>query len=913
MQWLDAFFWFSSEGYHMKQLLIRLAARLLRMVFWLRYRMHYRGLDAVKAAMKKNTQGTLFLPNHPALVDPLATLFPIIGPYKVRPLVIEYMFFNPLFYWIMKWGNALPVPNFSTGLNPLKLARLDRTIKGVEQGLEKGEAFIIYPAGMTKQGPREIIGGAFAVHQIISNNPKTLVILVRITGLWGSRFSRAYTKGEQVVLLDVLKRSFLDVLRAFIFFLPRRDVLIEYEVAPADFPRDATKAVFNRYLEQWYNKPFEETGSKGEPLTIVPYSFWRKELPHIEKKKEVSLAGITIPEEMQHEIIEKIAELAHVAPETISPSKHLVADLSLDSLNIAELITFLETQYGIKEIDPESLSTVATVFLAASGQQETVMVHERDWDTEDWFSPRKPERVFLGEGKNILDIFFDVSSRYLFETIASDPASGPATYYQIRSKVLLLAHEIRKLPGKRIGILLPSSLGTQILILASQMAGKTPVMINWTVGGRHLESVLSLSKLEVVLTSWTFLDRLENVDLSPIQNVLVVLEELKATFSWWNMAISPLKAFLPGRWVKRIGLGAAWSRLEGDSEAVVLFTSGTENMPKGVPLTHHNIISNLRATLMTIDVYTSDRVLSSLPPFHSFGFSLLGLLPLLAGMRVHYSPNPTDSGVQARGLRKWGITLLASAPSFLVNILRQGKKEPFEQLRLVVTGAESPPSEFFELVPIAAPNAMVFEGYGITECSPIISVNSMCERSQGVGKPLPGVRVRIVNQDEYSKPLSVNQPGMILVAGPNVFKGYLQTDVKSPFFVDEGINWYVTGDIGLLNEKGSLIITGRLKRFVKIGGEMISLGAIESALQPDVASVEGEGPQLALCAKGETEGRPRLILFSTKEVSATEVNSRLRQKGFSTLVRIDRVITLESIPLNGTGKIAYRNLETSLA
>jgi long-chain-fatty-acid--[acyl-carrier-protein] ligase len=897
----------------MKRLVLRLALIIIRMVFWLRYRLHYRGLDEVKAALRKNTKGTLFLPNHPAIViDPVVACLPIIAPYDVRPLVTEYMFFNPLFHWIMRWVNALPVPNFSTGVNPLKIARLDKTLKSVEIGLEHGESFLIYPAGMTKQTGREIIGGAFAVHQLISKYPDTKVVLVRMTGLWGSRFSRAYTKGDQIGLVDVFKRSFIDLLKGLIFFLPRRDIMIQYEMAPADFPREASKAVLNRYLEQWYNKPYESSDDKGEPLTFIPYSFWRRETPKIEKKGEVSLAGVTIPEEMAQEIIEKISELAHVTPDSVTPGKHLVADLSLDSLNIAELITFLETKYDVKQIDPESLATVANVLLAATGGMQVNVVEEPIWDTEGWNTPRKPERIFLGEGRNVLDVFFDVSSRYLFDTIASDTNSGPATYHTIRSRVLLLSHEIAKLPGRRIGILLPSSLGAQILVLSCLMAGKTPVMINWSIGGRHLESVLELSKLEVVLTSWSFLDRLENVDLSPIQNNLVILEELKATFSWWKMATSPIKALLPGRWIKRLSLKAAWSRLDPDSEAVILFTSGTENMPKGVPLTHKNILSNFRAILMTVDIYTSDRFISALPPFHSFGFSLLGLLPLVVGVRVHYSPNPTDSGLQARELRRWGITILPSAPSFLVNILRQGKKEPFEQLRLVVTGAEPPPAELFELTSIAAPNASIWEGYGITECSPIICINSSGERLNGVGKPIPGVRLRIVSPEDYSVVLPACHSGMILAAGPNVFHGYLQKNVVSPFYQDEGVNWYVTGDIGFLSEQGNLTITGRQKRFIKIGGEMISLGAIEYALSAEQSPAEGEGPQMALCAKGESEGRPRLILFTTKKSSATEVNSLLRQKGFSNLIRIDRVVTLDTIPLSGTGKIAYRELETTI-
>lgn len=905
---------FFNEVTMVKRLILGCALLVLRLVMRLRYRIRYKGLDRVKTALRKNVKGTLFLPNHPAIViDPVIVGLPIMGPLAVRPLVTEYMFYNPLFHMIMRWVQALPVPNFATGVNPLKLARLDKTLNTVERGLELGESFLLYPAGMTKQGGREIIGGAFAAHQLISKYPQSNVVLVRITGLWGSRFSRAYTKGDQVDLGVVMKRSFLDLLKGFIFFLPRRKVTVEFEMAPEDLPREAPRAVLNKYLEQWYNQPFENTETKSEPLTAVPYSWWGSEPARIEKRGEISLEGIEIPEDVQAEVYEKIAELAHVSVSAISPQKHLVADLSLDSLNIAELITFIETKYDIKQMDPESLTTVANVLLAATHQLETVAAREPEWNTDEWEVPRKVERVFLGEGQSTLDVFFDVSGRYLFDTIVSDAMSGPATYHLIRSRVFLLAHAIAKLPGRRIGILLPSSLGAYMLVLACQMAGKVPVMINWTVGGKHLEAVVSLSKIEAVLTSWTFLDRLENVDLRPIQNILVIMEELRATFSWWKMVTSPIKALLPGRWVKRLRLGGAWSNLDGDSEAVVLFTSGTESMPKGVPLTHKNILSNLRATLMTIDLYTSDRLMSSLPPFHSFGFSVLGVLPLLAGVRVHFSPNPTDSGLQARALRTWGITILASAPSFLVNILRQGKKELFENLRLVVAGAEIPPAEVFELAAVAAPNAAVWEGYGITECSPILTVNGTEDRTQGVGRPVPGVRLRIVNPEDYSQTFPVGKPGMVLATGPNIFKGYLQRDVASPFYSDEGVNWYVTGDIGCITEKGSLRITGRLKRFVKIGGEMVSLGAIEAALSIDHPPVVEEGPQLAVCAKGEAEGRPRLVLFSTKAISPTEVNTLLRQRGFSNLVRVDQVITLETIPLSGTGKVAYRQLEASIS
>jgi long-chain-fatty-acid--[acyl-carrier-protein] ligase len=868
----------------------------------------------MKEALKGNQNGVLFLPNHPTvLTDPMLVCFQILVPFSVRPLVTEYMFYNPVFYWIMRFIDALPVPDFGKGTNPLKISRLEKTLKNVEDGLDRGDAFLIYPAGMTKQSPREILGGTFAVHQLLSKYPKTKVVLVRITGLWGSRFSRAYTKGQQVNLFEQLILSFKDVVKAFIFFMPRRDVTVEFQIAPKDFPVTASKNVINRYLEQWYNKPFEHLLHKGEPLLHVPYSPWKNEAPRIEVEKDEGLGGKVIPKEVEEEVIEKIAELGSIPAEQITTSQHLVADLNLDSLHLAELITFLETHYDIDRIEPQYIGTVAQALLAATHQLEIPEAKDPEWDTTAWEKPRAPGRLLLGDGKTIPDIFFDVCDRHLFDIAACDVRTGPITHYTMKSRILLLYKELKKLPGKHIGILLPASVGTEILTMACYLAGKVPVMINWTVGGRHLESVVELSKIETVLTSWSFLDRLDNVDLRPIQHIMVIMEELQATFSWWNMLSSPLKACIPSRWLKRLRWAGYWSYVRPDSEAVILFTSGTESMPKGVPLTHANVLSNIRATLQTVEFYRSDRLLCSLPPFHSFGFVLTGLLPLLSDVRAVFFPNPTDSSYQAKLIRKWGVTLLASAPTFLVNILRQGKKEPFDNVRAIVSGAEKPPEELYDLASISVPHAAVWEGYGITECSPIISANVQNDRSYGVGMPIPGVRIKIVHQDDFSQTLPNGEAGMILATGPNIFKGYLQTDVKSPFYEEGGVRWYVTGDIGLINEKGGLKITGRLKRFVKIGGEMISLGAIESSLAEVRVVSEGEGPQLAVCAKGEFEGKPRLILFSTKEMAPIEVNAILRQKGFSNLVRIDRVITLETIPLTGTGKIAYRDLETTYA
>ena len=372
------------------------------------------------------------------------------------------------------------------------------------------------------------------------------------------------------------------------------------------------------------------------------------------------------------------------------------------------------------------------------------------------------------------------------------------------------------------------------------------------------------------------------------------------------MLSSPVKALIPSKWLHRLRWIKKWPHPE--KEAVILFTSGTEAMPKGVPLTHKNLLSNMQAALCSVDIRRNDTLLSALPPFHSFGFSVTGLLPLLAGVRVVFAPNPTDAGQQLRILHKWEATILCSAPSFLLNVMKQGSIDLLQSLRLIVSGAEKAPKELIEQINSKTPQAKFLEGYGITECAPILTINNTGDPQEGVGSPLENTKIKIVHPEDFSITLPCGQAGMILAQGPNIFEGYLQTNVSSPFYHDD-VRWYVTGDIGYLNEKGSLTITGRLKRFVKIGGEMFSLGAIESALTEEPSIGQGEGPQLAICAKGEAEGRPHIIAFTTKELPLLSINTILRKKGFSNLVRIDRVISLEEIPLTGTGKIAYRELE----
>lgn len=881
----------------MKQFVLRFCLCTLAVLLRVRYKITYKGLDQVKALLRDPQKGCLFLPNHPAvLVDPLIVSLPLVTECKIRPLIIEYMYHHPAFHWAVRLLNALPMPNFGSSFSSLKLKRAERSLDAISTGLTEGGRFLIYPSGTTKLQAVEVVGGAFGVHKIVAKHPEVPIVLVRITGLWGSAFSRAPTYGAQPHTKETVKKGFWVALKNLIFFVPKRQVLVEFEVAPSDFPRNAPKQEFNRYLEAWYNKPF---GAAGEPLSLVSYAFWKDEFVAFEKPPVEVVDISSVPDSVKKQVVAKIAELAKIPANRVLPELKLIEHLGLDSLDHAELIAFLEAQFNVTGVAPEKITTVASVMLQAVGTGQVKEQQEANFALKGWNKKRAELPLEMPEGSSIPELFIKTCDAHLFEVATYDPIMGSVTYYTCKKVVLLLAEQIKKLKGERIGILLPASTLSYLLVLACQMANKTPVMINWTVGGKHLDTVVDVSKIEVVLSSWAFLDALDTVDISRIEPLLLVIEELKAEISLIDLAKASLKALLRGKVYP----------VDSSKEAVILFTSGTESMPKGVGLTHENILFDLRASLKMVPLFQDDALLAMLPPFHSFGFTVTGLLPLVSALRVAYYPNPTDSKRLAHALQRLKITVVASAPTFLKNIMQFCKGLDLSSLRMVISGAEKAPDELFSQLSHYAPQALFVEGYGITECSPVLAVNISGDRNKGVGKPLGGVELLIVDPENLDRSLGRNEVGLILARGPNVFSGYLNKVSVEPFVQYNTLQWYQTGDLGMLDSDGNLILSGRLKRFVKIGGEMVSLTAIEETLSHQTNL---EPDHYTVMTDGDVLGKVLLVLFTTQAVDAPDVNMLLRKGGLSALVKIDRVVHLKEIPKTATGKVAYRELDKIL-
>ncbi len=901
----------------MKNIISYITVFLFRIAFWFRYRLKVKGLEKLTPEALNKPGGVLFLPNHPAVfVDPTMVTLSVFPKYKIRPMVVEYMYYTPIVNAIMKSMDAIPVPNFATSGNVLKRKKAEQVVQLVIESLRKGDNFLIYPAGRTKSTGIEQIGGASAVPRIIKEVPEANVVLVRIKGLWGSSFSRAFT-GRAPALFPTLWNGVKYVLKNLLFFTPRRQVTIEFEPLPANFPREGTRLEMNKWLENWYNKPDGLTTQKGElpgdSFVLVSLSIWGEVYPEVKQRENVeeNVDIDAISNAIKEKIIQRLAVMTDMDPEKIKPEMDLAADLGMDSLDIAELASFVQDEFDLEAVPVTEMTTVAKVMAVAAKQitikeeKEEAKINLKKWQKK---SPHVPASI--PEGKTIPEVFLKRCEMLGNAPAVGDERSGVLTFSDVKMRVILLAEYIRTLPGEYVGILLPSSVGATLLIFAVQLAGKVPVMINWTVGPRHLETVAKLSNVQVVLSSWSFIDRVENLDLNGLEDRVVMLEDLRHKFTLGTK----LKALWRSKKsVQSILKIFGTDKLTEEDKAVLLFTSGTESMPKGVPLTHKNVLTNQRAIVEAIDLYEDDILYGFLPPFHSFGFTVGSLVAFVAGLRTAYFPDPTDGANLAKGVEKWKITILPGAPTFLKSILKAAKPGQLQSVRLFATGAEKAPPELFKLVDDIGKHNTLVEGYGITECSPVLTFNRPGTPNVGVGQAASGVELLIVHPDTFEV-LPTGARGLILAHGDNVFKGYLNPGLSSPFITIQGKEWYKTGDLGYLDELGHLIISGRQKRFIKVGPEMISLAAIEDALLHDALKrgkiASQEGPSVAICAKEVHGEKPKIYLFSIMTTSTEEVNRTLREAGFTNLVKVSSVYFLPELPVMGTGKINYRQLES---
>ncbi|MEI6243245.1 MAG: AMP-binding protein, partial [Chlamydiota bacterium] len=692
----------------MRSFLFALLGCTVRALLSLRYRIHVKGLDQLSSLNKE--KGILFFPNHPAHIDPIVVICLLGRRFLPRPIVVEYIYRKPFVQFFMKLIRAIPIPNFETALNEIKIQKAEKILEKMAEGLQAKEKYILYPSGRLKYTGKEVLGATSLAQSLIQKCPDVQIVMVRTTGLWGSSFSKAYL-GRSPDFVDTLFWSMKKLLKNGIFFIPRRDLYLDFVIAKEDFPRKGSRLEVNRYLEKFFNQyPSAEGIVETEPLKRVSYCFWKNELltPLIREKKKKNIAEEAFSTPVGQEIYK---ELKRKFPDVeILLDQELSADLGMDSLDIAEIIIFLSVHYDVGELHPGDLETVHDLIDLAEGRKkgEKKSIEEKQFT---WPEEKKRKEPTSPMGKTLPEAFLLICDRMKNSYACADDMIGVLTYKKLKMSALVLSREIAKLPGEKIGILLPSSVAAYLVIIATYFANKTPVMLNWTLGPKYLKDMTDLTQVNSILTSWRFLERLGNVSFGDVSEKFILLEDLKKTIPLSEKLFGYFTSFLPAKSVMK-ALGIQHQKEE--DVAVVLFTSGTEASPKGVPLSHKNILSNQTAVLKYIDLFSHDLFYGVLPPFHSFGFAVTGLLPLLAGVKVVFAPDPTDSFALAEGIFRWKITLFCSAPSFLRGLFQAASVSDFATIRLFVAGAEKAPQDLFDKV--HQMNKMLIEGYGITEC-----------------------------------------------------------------------------------------------------------------------------------------------------------------------------------------------------
>jgi long-chain-fatty-acid--[acyl-carrier-protein] ligase len=874
----------------LRWVITRVIAYLARPILALRYRIDIRGADAIRA---KGRHGILFLPNHSALVDPALIVAWLYPSFELKPLADQHQVGRTVFGYIALLYGSRILPNLDRqGAEAREGMRA--ALQDLVGGLKAGENILLYPSGRLKRQTLEDIGSASGTETLVKAVPDARIVLIRQNGLWGSSFSIGHT-GEMPDIGTAVARGLKFLVLNGIFFMPRRRVTIDI-VEPDDFPRSGTRSEINRYLEAFYNVD-------AQPNTYVPYGFWEKggdrRLPDPAViHYEADASGVSPA--TRDLVLAHLAEMS--GRNDVTTTHQLARDLGLDSLATSEVVAWLQSEFGASVDTPESLQTVADVVLAAAGQGVSAKPADLKPAPPAWFSSAGNNALLtVPEGRTLTGVFLAQAAARAAQPIFADQTSGVRTYRDLVTAIYVLKPILERLPGDYVGIMMPASVGATVFILSAMFAGKTPVMVNWTTGVRTVKHSLSLLGVTTVITARALVAKVAaaGIEMTEVEDAFLYVEDLMAGVR----PLDKVKAAVHAR----LSL-AALARVQPREEAVVLFTSGSENLPKAVPLTHANLLANARDILTMGQLIERDIVLGFLPPFHSFGFTVTVMLPLAIGMRTVFYPNPMESSVLARLAEAYRATVMFGTPTFLGGITRVASDRQLSSLRLAVTAAEKCPDTLYATLKERWPSLIVLEGYGITECSPVVTVNPMDAPVPGsIGRLLPTVE-GVVTDLELSRRAAPDETGMLLVCGPSIFGGYLHYQGESPFVSFEGKSWYRTGDLVAMTAGGIVYFKGRLKRFIKLGGEMISLPAIESVLQPHFGESD-DGPVIAVEAIGAGE-HPEIVLFTKRPADRTEINAIIKSQGLSPLHFIRQVIEVDTIPVLGTGKTDYRSLKT---
>lgn len=497
------------------------------------------------------------------------------------------------------------------------------------------------------------------------------------------------------------------------------------------------------------------------------------------------------------------------------------------------------------------------------------------------------------KSRTLFEAFLDAMDKYGSGTKMIEDMNGVEESYQILLKKSLALGRIAckvSAPRESVGVLMPNVTNTLALILGMTAFNRIPALLNYTAGSAGMQNACIVANINTIITSRKFIEvaNLEEVVASFKDLNVVYLEDLRTQFGVRDRA-----------WLMGYALHnprAVMETAKPEDIAVILYTSGSEGKPKGVVHSHKSILANIAQVMAILDFNPSDKFMMVLPIFHAFGFTG-SLLPILNGIKIMVFPSPLQYKVIPEVIYDKGCTVLFATSTFLGNYAKYAHPHDFNKLRLVVAGAEKLNEEVRKIYQEKF-GIRILEGYGTTECAPVLSANTpMANRHGSVGQLLPGIEYQL-------EPIpAINEGGVLHVKGENVMLGYYQFD--TPATLEPPPNgWYNTGDVVEVDTDGYLFIKGRMKRFAKVAGEMVSLELVEK-----IAHIAAPEHQHAATTQTDRQRGENIVLFTTDpDLKREDIQIVAKNLGSPELTIARKIVLIEEIPLLGTGKTDYVTL-----
>ncbi len=537
-------------------------------------------------------------------------------------------------------------------------------------------------------------------------------------------------------------------------------------------------------------------------------------------------------------------------------------------------------------------------------KQRVIELSNRTWE-EEISSARALQYNWLRRAKSQL------LKRSIVDTTGADLNSA-----KMITAVLLFVKSLRHIKGENIGVILPASSVGSIVNMALFVMGKRPINLNYTLSSEALDEALRQADIKSIITSEKFMKKLSAKGFGvskQVEDICINVESVAQKFSKLDKLYATAEALLMPSWLIEM---LYFKKVELTDVATILFSSGSEGAPKGIELTHKNLLSNIKQVSALLNFEKSDVILNSLPIFHSFGLTVTTLLPLCEGVTMVSAPDPTDAQAIGKLAARYQVSIMFGTSTFFRLYTRNKKLLPimFDSVRMVVAGAEKLKPEIKSAFKSKF-GLDIFEGYGTTETSPVISVNMpdaldldsmrlvVGNRAGTVGQALPGTIIKIVDPQSLDE-LSVGEDGLIIVGGPQVMRGYLNNTQKSAEVIVQidGVRYYKTGDKGHLDEDGFITIVDRYSRFAKIGGEMISLGSVEEQLEQ---IFDDEVEFIATAMSDEKKGE-KIVLLYTAEYDEKQMQSTVKQSDMLALAQPSRFFKVDTLPKLASGKSDFK-------